>query len=85
MTFGQPNYLYLLMLVPLVVLFVLWAVGRRRASMARLGDPTLVDQLSITVNWQGRRWRLHFWIVRIGSLEPEIHVRPRVRCITIGR
>jgi Ca-activated chloride channel family protein len=44
-------------------LFLLWASRRRAADLARLGNPTLVQRLSATVNWRGRRWRDALWLV----------------------
>ena len=58
MTFAQPVFLYGLLLLPLAGLFLLWASRKRKADLARLGDPGLVERLSATVNWRGRRWRL---------------------------
>jgi Ca-activated chloride channel family protein len=57
MTFVNPTFLYALILLPLLGLFLLWARRRRAADLARLGDPTLVQRLSSTVNRRGRRWR----------------------------
>jgi Ca-activated chloride channel family protein len=63
MTFARPEFLYGLILLPLAGLFLLWARRRREADVARLGDPTLVERLSRTVNWRGRRWRDALWLV----------------------
>ena len=63
MTFAQPIFLYgLLLLVPLAGLFLWWARRRREADLARLGNPALVQRLSSTVNWRGRRWRDALWL-----------------------
>jgi Ca-activated chloride channel family protein len=63
MNFGQVEFLYALILLPLMLLISGWAALRRRAAIARLGDPTLVSRLSANVNWQGRRWRNIFWFI----------------------
>jgi Ca-activated chloride channel family protein len=60
-TFAQPTFLYLLLLLPLLVIFLLWANRRRSASLARLGDPTLVAKLSPNLNRRGRRWQTWLW------------------------
>jgi len=39
MTFAQPAFLYGLLLVPLAALFLIWAERRRKADLARLGNP----------------------------------------------
>lgn len=63
MTFANPIYLYAgLIAVPLLGLFLLWASRRRQADLARLGNPTLVQRLSNSVNWRGRRWRNALWL-----------------------
>ena len=69
MTFAKPIFLYgLLISLPLMGLFLLWAGRRRRADLARLGNPTLVQRLSSTVNWRGRRWRDALWLVVLALL-----------------
>jgi Ca-activated chloride channel family protein len=57
MTFVKPIFLYGLMLIPLLGTFLWWARRRRQADLARLGDPGLVQRLSNSVNFRGRRWR----------------------------
>jgi Ca-activated chloride channel family protein len=49
-------------------LFVLWALRRREAALARLGDLGLVRRLSSSVNWRGRRWRTVLWFVALTAL-----------------
>lgn len=69
MTFAQPVFLYtLIILVPLAGLLLAWAWRRRNADLGRLGDATLVQRLTNTVNWQGRRWRDGLWLVVLALL-----------------
>jgi Ca-activated chloride channel homolog len=68
MTFANPFFLYLLLLVPLFALFLLWANRRRKADLARLGDRQLIDRLSQGINWTGRRWRSVLWLVALAFL-----------------
>ncbi|UCC63145.1 MAG: VWA domain-containing protein, partial [Anaerolineae bacterium] len=68
MTFAKPIFLYGLILFPIMGLFLLWATRRLQADLARLGNPTLVERLSNTVNWRGRRWRTALWLVTLASL-----------------
>ena len=63
MSFANPVFLYGLLIIPLAGLFLLWARRRRQADLARLGNPDLVQRLSSTVNWRGRRWRDALWLV----------------------
>ena len=63
MQFAQPGFLYGLILIPLAIAFLIWAARRREAAMRRLGDKTLVDRLSLSVNWRGRRWKAALWLL----------------------
>jgi Ca-activated chloride channel family protein len=49
-------------------LFVMWTNRRREAALARLGDLGLVQRLSSSVNWRGRRWRTVLWFVALTAL-----------------
>ncbi len=68
MTFGRPQFLYALILVPLAFLFWLWAERRRRAALARLGNPALLEALSDAVNRRGRRWQTALWLAALTLL-----------------
>jgi Ca-activated chloride channel family protein len=64
MTFAKPIFLYtLLILLPLMGLLLWWARRRRSKDLSRLGNLALVQRLSSTVNWRGRRWRDALWLV----------------------
>jgi hypothetical protein len=63
MIFLHPTWLYALLLVPLAGLFLWWARRRRAVDLSRLGNPALIQKLSDTVNWQGRRWKDALWLV----------------------
>jgi Ca-activated chloride channel family protein len=68
MTFARPIFLVALILLPLAGFFLWWARRRRQNDLARLGDPILVQRLSSTVNWRGRRWRDALWLVVLALL-----------------
>jgi Ca-activated chloride channel family protein len=69
MTFVQPIFLYsLIFVLPLVAAFVIWAGRRQKAALAQLGNPALVQRLSATVNWRGRRWQTALWFVALTML-----------------
>jgi len=68
MQFVRPDYLYLLTLVPLAAVVALWAARRRRADMARLGTPALIDALSGSVSHTRRRWKTGLWFVALLAL-----------------
>lgn len=63
MTFGAPQYLYALVLLPVLVVFVRWAAGQRGAAVSKMGDPTLVERLSIAIDYRMRRWRVSLWFI----------------------
>jgi Ca-activated chloride channel family protein len=68
MTFAKPVFLYALILIPLAGLFLWWASRRHQADLARLGNPNLLQRLSSTVNWRGRRWKDALWLVVLALL-----------------
>ena len=68
MTFVNPIFLYGLLLLPLAALFLWWARRRRERDLTRLGNPALVQRLSSTVNWRGRRWKDALWLVVLAAL-----------------
>ena len=68
MTFGAPQYLYVLIALPALVAFVWWAFSRRDASVRRIGDPALIERLSASVNRGMRRRRLILWFLGIALI-----------------
>ena len=68
MTFGAPQFLYLLAALPALILFVRWAWSRRAASVRRIGDPALVAQLSEAVRPMMRLLRLGLWFLGVALL-----------------
>lgn len=65
MTFGEPRFLWVLLLLPAVILFWRWVDNRRQAALARVGDVGLVQRLSATVNWRGRAWQTRLWFLAL--------------------
>ena len=76
MTFAQPDYLYALALMPVMALFMVWAGRRRLSALASLGDPSLIDRLSLSVDWRGRRVRSWLWFMALALLIVAL-ARPR--------
>lgn len=68
MTFGAPQFLYALIALPALMIFVRWAFSRRDASVRRIGDPALIERLSVAVNRGMRRRRLVLWFVGIALI-----------------
>ena len=50
MSFGAPQFLYALAVLPALMVFVRWALARRAASVRRIGDPVLVERLSLAAS-----------------------------------
>jgi len=65
MTFANPTVLWALLLVPLTLIFLGWAERSREAAIQQLGDPSLIQRLSLTVNWSGRKWQTRFWLLAL--------------------
>ena len=68
MTFGAPQFLYLLAAIPLLILFLWWAWGRRTRDLRRIGDPGLVERLGLTVGRRVRGLRLALWFIGVALL-----------------
>ena len=59
--FGEPTYLYLLLLLPFLAAFYLYSNYKRRKNIRRFGDPTLLAQLMPDVSKY--RPDIKFWII----------------------
>ena len=68
MTFGAPQFLYLLAVLPAMMLFVRWALARRSALMRRIGDPVLVERLSLAARPGVRFLRLALWFIGVALI-----------------
>ena len=69
MTFAHVVYLYIgALLLLFAALFLVWALRRRRQLLATLGDAALIDQLSSSVDWQGRRRKALLWWLAMALL-----------------
>ena len=68
MIFARPDMLYVLALIPIMALFMVWAARRRRALLARLGDAGLINMLSMSIDWRGRRARNVLWLAALALI-----------------
>ena len=59
--FGEPTYLYLLLLLPFLAAFYLYSNYKRRKNIRRFGDPALLAQLMPDVSKY--RPNIKFWIL----------------------
>jgi Ca-activated chloride channel family protein len=63
MQFAEPRYFICFAPLALFGLLMYILVKRHQAAIARLGAPELVEKLSASVNWKGRRWQARLWYV----------------------
>ena len=68
MTFGAPQFLYLLAAIPVLMLFLWWAWRRRAEALRRIGDPGLVERLGLAVGPRVRGVRLALWFIGVALL-----------------
>ena len=67
MTFAQPQFLLLLLLLPAMALFIFWAGRQQQSALVRLGEIELIRKLSQNINWRGRTWRKALWLLALGT------------------
>ena len=63
MTFGEPQYLYALVLLPALAAFVRWALALRSRATQRIGDSSLTERLGADAGRIPRAIRLALWFV----------------------
>jgi Ca-activated chloride channel family protein len=68
MTFAHIQFLLALLLVPGAGFFLAWARRQRQRALSSLGNPALIDRLTVSVNWRGRRWRTALGILALALL-----------------
>ena len=68
MTFGAPQFLYLLAVLPALGVFVWWTLARRALAINRIGDPALVRRLSLGAGRRLRSLRLALWLLGVALL-----------------
>ena len=68
MNFGAPQFLYALAALPALMVFVRWALARRAASVRLIGDPVLVERLSMAASRRMRILRLILWFVGVALI-----------------
>ena len=63
--FADPNFLYLLIILPFVVALYLYSNYRRRQNIRKYGDPTLLKHLMPTISKY--RPDIKFWLILLHS------------------
>lgn len=68
MSFLQPLYLLLLLLLPLVIVFLIWRNRAKQRILNRIGSPEVVAQLVASTHPQRRVIQLMLWFVAFTAL-----------------
>lgn len=69
MQFAHPQFLVLgAILVPAAAVLIWYAHNRQRKALGRLGDSALMQRLTRSVNWRGRRWQAFLRLAGLGLL-----------------
>lgn len=69
MSFALPQFLYLAtILVPLAILFIVWAERERRKALHKIGQPHLIARLAAMVNGRGRVLKYALWVAGLALL-----------------
>ena len=68
MSFGAPQFLFLLAAIPVVALFLQWAWRLRAAALGRIGDPVLVERLGLAAGRRMSSIRLALWFTGVSLL-----------------
>lgn len=59
--FAHPEYFYLLLLVPLMVVLFEWCLSQRKRRLARMGTPVAIARLAPEASVGRLRWK--FWLL----------------------
>jgi len=62
MRFAEPFYFYLIGLIPLLMVFIIWAENKRKALAHRFVDPSLLSRLVSPTVREQRRFKTKFMI-----------------------
>ena len=65
--FGEPTYLYLLLLLPFLAAFYLYSNYKRRKNIRRFGDPVLLAQIMVMPSGVGASCEMSKWIPTVPS------------------
>ena len=63
--FAQPEYLYLLLIVPLLVILFVWNTVRRKRKLQSFGDPELLAQYMPNVSLVRPQFKFYLQIVAL--------------------
>ena len=80
--FAFQNYLYLLILIPFLILFFVYAFRQKRKAMALFGNLALVQKLSQSVSQKRQVWKaillvLAFFFLALSFARPQLGTKLR--------
>ena len=68
MRFVEPQVLYMLLLLPAIASFLFWATMKKREAVAKLGDETLLRELSPPNPQQALNLRYAVWMLALALI-----------------
>jgi Ca-activated chloride channel family protein len=55
--FANPDYLYLLLVLPLLIVFYIYAIARKKKALKKYGNPELLAGLMPEVSYKRQHWK----------------------------
>ena len=65
MTFGEPQFLYALAILPALAAFVRWSLARRADAVRNMGDSFLTERLGVDASRLPHTIRLVLWFIGV--------------------
>jgi Ca-activated chloride channel family protein len=59
--FANPDYLYLLLVLPVLILLYIYAIVRKKKALKKYGNPELLAELMPEVSYKRQHWK--FWLL----------------------
>ncbi|MDR2389452.1 MAG: VWA domain-containing protein, partial [Tannerellaceae bacterium] len=59
--FANPDYLYLFLLLPLLVMFYIYTIAKKKKALKKYGNPELLAKLMPEVSYKRQYWK--FWFL----------------------
>ncbi len=59
--FANPDYLYLLFILPVLIIFYVYSIIRKRKAIKKYGNPALLAELMPDVSYKRQHWK--FWLL----------------------
>ena len=62
MEFVKSEFLSLLLIFPFLGILIVWSNSQRKDALSRVGNPRLINQLSLNVSIVKRRNKMTLWL-----------------------